>query len=123
MSEKPRGKPPHPPARGGDAGHLGVDDRGNVTWQWNEAEPDLLADDTFGATERVRALVDPRLQLKDDDDSLGPVQNNAKGLKTGYNPYNSGTLGKRSWKRKKDLRELSRWIALRKKFGRRKDQE
>ena len=36
-------------------------------------------------------------------------------LKSGYNPYNSGPLGKQSWKKKKDLRELSRWIELRRK--------
>jgi hypothetical protein len=123
MTDKPRGKPPPAPAKGGDAGHLGMDDRGNVTWEWNEDEPDLMADDTFGASERVRALVDPRLQVKDDDDPMSPIQGNSKGLKSGYNPYNSGTLGKRSWKKKKDLRELSKWIELRKKLARRKKEE
>lgn len=123
MTEKPRGKPPQAPAKSGDAGHLGMDDRGNVTWEWNEDEPDLVADDTFGASERVRALVDPRLQVKDDDDPMSPIRGNPKGLKAGYNPYNSGALGKQSWKKKKDLRELSKWIELRKKFPARKDEE
>jgi len=116
MTEKPRGKAPLDPAKGGDAGHLGVDDRGNVTWAWNEEAPDLVADDTLGAAERVRALVDPRLQVKDDDDPLNPIQSNPKGLKSGYNPYNSGALGKQSWKKKKNLKELSKWIELRKKL-------
>ena len=42
-------------------------------------------------------------------------RSNPKGLKTGYNPYNSGALGKQSWKKNKDLRELSKWIELKKK--------
>jgi hypothetical protein len=121
MTEKPRGKPPQAPAKDGDAGHLGMDDRGNVTWEWNEDEPDLVADDTLGAAERVRALVDPRLQVKDDDDDpLNPVQSNPKGLKSGYNPYNSGALGKQSYKKKKNLKELSKWIELRKKMAEKK---
>jgi len=120
MTEKPRGKATQAPDKAGDAGHLGVDDRGNVTWEWNEGAPDLAADDEFGTAERVRALVDPRLQVKDDDDPLNPIRSNPKGLKAGYNPYNSGTLGKQSWKRKKDLRELSKWIELRKKVTEKK---
>jgi hypothetical protein len=122
MTEKPRGKAPQAPATDADAGHLGVDDRGNVTWEWNQEEPDLVADDTLGAAERVRALVDPRLQVKDDeDDPLNPIQSNPKGLKTGYNPYNSGALGKQSYKKKKNLKELSKWIELRKKMAEKKE--
>jgi hypothetical protein len=122
MTEKPRGKPPQTPTQDTDAGHLGVDDRGNVTWEWNQEEPDLVADDTLGAAERVRALVDPRLQVKDDeDDPLNPIQSNSKGLKTGYNPYNSGALGKQSYKKKKNLKELSKWIELRKKMAEKKE--
>ena len=123
MTEKPRGKAPQAPAKDGDAGRLATDDRGNVTWEWNEEEPDLVADDTLGAAERVRALVDPRLQVKeDDDDPLNPIRSNPKGLKTGYNPYNSGALGKQSWKKKKNLKELSKWIELRKKMAEKKEQ-
>jgi len=118
MTEKPRGKATHAPDRAGDAGRLGLDDRGNVTWEWNEDEPDLVADDPIGDTARVRALVDPRLQVKDDDDDpLNPIQSNPKGLKTGYNPYNSGALAKQSYKRKRNLKELSKWIELRRKIA------
>lgn len=113
---KPPGKVPPPPAKTDhDAGRLDYDDRGNVTWQWN-GDADLLADDTLGAAERVRALVDPRLDVVEDVDPLNSIQNNGKGLKGGYNPYNSGALGKQSWKKKKNLRELSKWIELRKKL-------
>lgn len=123
MTEKPRGKAPQPPATGGEPGHLGTDDRGNVTWEWQD-EGDLLADDTLGGAERIRALVDPSLQVKDeDDDPLNPMRSNPKGLKSGYNPYNSGALGKQSWKKKKNLKELSKWIELRKKMEQKKDEE
>jgi hypothetical protein len=100
---------------GSDPGGLSVDDRGNITWEWKD-QGDLLADDELGAAERVRALVDPRLAVSDDDDDpSNPLKSNPKGLKSGYNPYNSGALGKQSWKKNKDLRELSKWIELRKK--------
>jgi len=123
MAAKPTGKPPSPADTGNDPGRLGVDDRGNVTWEWSNVD-ELKADDTLGDAERVRALVDPKLQVADDpDDPLNPARNNPKGLKSGYNPYNSGALGKQSWKKKKNLRELSKWIELRKKLADKKDEE
>jgi hypothetical protein len=120
MADKPgtktTGGSPKPATGGGsEPGRISTDDRGNATWEWKD-EGDLLADDTLGAAERVRALVDPSLKVTDDDDDPGnPIKSNPKGLKTGYNPYNSGALGKQSWKKKKNLRELSKWIALKKK--------
>jgi hypothetical protein len=121
MTAKPTGKPPAPGSTDNEPGRLGIDDRGNVTWEWAD-KGDLTADDTLGDAERVRALVDPRLQVADDpDDPLNPVQSNPKGLKSGYNPYNSGALGKQSWKKKKNLRELSKWIELRKTLAEKKD--
>jgi hypothetical protein len=100
-----------------------VDDRGNKTWEWAN-DQELLADDILGATSRLRALVDPSLQIRDDeDDPLNPAQSNPKGLKTGYNPYNSGALEKQNWKRTKNLRELSKWIELRRKTAEKKGDE
>lgn len=123
MAAKPTGKPPPPGSKDDEPGQLGVDDRGNVTWEWTDKD-DLLADDTLGAAERVMALVDPRMQVAEDpDDPMSPAQSNPKGLKSGYNPYNSGALGKQSWKKKKNLRELSKWIELRKKLTDSKDEE
>jgi hypothetical protein len=121
---KPAGKAPAPSPKGGDAGHLGTDDRGNVTWEWSERDEDLLADDEIGATARMLALVDPSLEIKDDDvDPTNPIKANPKGLKSGYNPYNSGALAKAAWKKKKNLKELSKWIELRKKMAEKKDDE
>lgn len=126
MADKPPGKKPPPSPAGADdsdePGRLEMDDRGNVTWHWSNDE-NLQADDTLGAAERIRALVNPDLDVQEEpSDPLSPVQNNTKGLKTGYNPYNSGALGKQSWKKKKDLRKLSEWIELRKKMDGKKDE-
>jgi hypothetical protein len=122
MTAKPTGKVPAPGSTDDEPGRLGIDDRGNVTWEWAD-KGELQADDTLGNAERVRALVDPRLEVTEDaDDPMSPVQSNPKGLKSGYNPYNSGALGKQSWKKKKNLRELSKWIELRKKLTEKPDE-
>jgi hypothetical protein len=128
MAEKPGGKPagktPQPEDTGGEPGQLGVDDRGNVTWEWKD-EGDLLADDTLGTAERVGALVIAGLKIVDEDGptARNPLQADGKRLKTGYNPYNSGALGKQAWTKKKNLQELSKWIELRKKMTEKKDGE
>jgi hypothetical protein len=99
-----------------DPGRLAEDDRGNITWQW--ANNDVLqADDTFGAIERLRALVDPSLGVIDDGPP-GTAKHNPTGLKTGYDPYESGTLLKTGPRKKKtDLRELSKWIETKRKLS------
>jgi len=123
MTGKPPSGPPAPPPPEREPGRLGVDDRGNKTWEWAN-DQELLADDILGATSRLRALVDPSLQIREDeDDPLNPAQSNPKGLKTGYNPYNSGALEKQNWKRTKNLRELSKWIELRRKTAEKKGDE
>ena len=122
-AEKPPGTKPAaaPEPDPNEPGRLELDDRGNVTWHWSDDEG-LNADDTLGAAERIRALVGPGLDVQEEqEDPLSPVQSNAKGLKTGYNPYNSGALGKQSWKKKKDLRKLSEWIELKKKLDDKKE--
>lgn len=96
------------------AGRLTEDDRGNITWQWADDEA-LQADDTAGATERLRALVDPSLDLVDNEPAAQGIEN-PRGLKTGYDPYESGALVKRGRRKKPDLRELSKWIEVKRKL-------
>jgi hypothetical protein len=38
-------------------------------------------------------------------------------IQKGYNPYDSGALGRAERKKPKNLRELSKWIELRKKMA------
>ena len=113
---KPPGLPALPPAppEPHEPGRLAEDDRGNITWQW--ANEDVFqADDTAGAIERLRALVDPQLDIVDDDATRNPIRDNPKGLKVGYNPYDSGSLGKTARLKKLDMRELSKWIETKRK--------
>jgi hypothetical protein len=124
MSEskgKTPGKPAPPSGKPDEPGRISRDDEGNVSWQWSNDEV-LQADDTLGAAERMRALVDPKLDVVEDED-LNPVKPNPKGLKKGYNPYDSGALGKDSWKKKKNLRELSKWIELKRQMDEKKKNE
>jgi len=124
QASKPRGKLPETPAaKDGEPGRLELNDRGDVTWQWTDEE--LLADNTLGAAERMRALVDPKLNIVDESDVLNPTSyvQPSTTTKSGYNPYNSGALAKDGWKKKKDLRQLSKWIELRKKMTEKKDDD
>jgi hypothetical protein len=121
MTEKPRAKTPGAPAPSREAGQLVTDDLGNITWEWKN-EGDLLADDELGDAERIRALVDPSLQVEVEDGPPSPTGINATGLRTGYNPYNSGALHKEGYKKTKNLKELSKWIELRKNMAAKKGQ-
>lgn len=117
-TRKPPGLPALPPAptETPEPGRLAEDDRGNITWQW--ANEDVLqADDTAGAIERLRALVDPGLGVADDYGRADPVRDNPAGLHVGYNPYDSGSLGKTARVKKMDLRELSKWIETKRRTG------
>jgi hypothetical protein len=114
-----RAKPASPDAI---PGQLAVDDRGNIGWEW-AGDPELLADDAIGSTARLRALAPKNLKLEDED-SQAVVKDPIPVRKTpqsGYNPYESGEPTKRSWKKKRDLRQLGEWIALKKRMRRESD--
>ncbi len=119
MADETTPKPPVGPARKppnaepSAPGRVAVDDRGNMTWEWAQDDA-LQADDDAGTIERLRVLVDPNLDVLEDE-PLNTPKHNAKGLKQGYNPYDSGALGKTERKRKKNLHELSTWIEAKRK--------
>ena len=100
-------------------GQLTRDDRGNINWQWAD-DPNLQADDVVGNTARLRALAPADLTLEGEGDDLAALTKEPvpvrKSPQSGYNPYNSGDPTKQSWKKKRDLRELGRWIALKKRM-------
>ena len=129
QSGKPRGKPLQETVNTTtEPGRLQTDDRVNDAWEWTDegmlADDALGVDDTLRAAERMRALVNPKLDIVDDSDPLNPEPFAApQTAKSGYNPYNSGQRAKDSWKKKKDLRELSKWIELRKKMAEKKEEE
>ena len=119
MANETTRKPPVVPARKRtvseptEPGRVAENDRGNMGWEWAQ-DDSLQSDDTAGAIERLRVLVDPKLGVVEDE-PLNTLKHNAKGLKQGYNPYDSGALGKTERKKKKNLRELSKWIETKRK--------
>jgi hypothetical protein len=101
---------PQPPDK---PGQIAFDDRGNAVYEWKE---DYLAEDgAAGERARDRALAHPGLAIVEDEaPANAPIRNNTKGLRVGYNPYESGLLAKKGPRRKVDLRELSKWMEAKK---------
>ena len=103
-------------------GRVQFDDRGNAIWEWS------IATGAFGrevSTERLQKLENPGLSLAEDapTPSFNQVKPNPQGAVKGYNPYDSGRLGKAEPPRKKDLKKLSEWLELKKQAGNNRDKE
>jgi hypothetical protein len=100
-------------------GRVKFDDRGNAIWEWS------LATGAFGrevSTERLQRLEHPALSIAEDAPTpFETVRPNPLGTKTGYNPYDSGKLGKAAPPAKKDLRRLSEFLKLKKQAESNKD--
>jgi hypothetical protein len=119
------GNPPAPDAkadaqtRGMGTGRVKFDDRGNAIWEWS------LATGAFGlevSTERLHKLEHPALSIAEDAPTPAEtVRANPLGTKTGYNPYDSGKLGKPVPPAKKDLRRLGEFLKLKKQAESNKD--
>lgn len=87
---------------------------------------DTRAQDTVDFDSRGRALASKGagqqtpldttgIEMSDTDPVTGAVQlSETARLKVGYNPYQSGHLVKTRWKKKRDMRRLSKWIQARK---------
>jgi hypothetical protein len=104
---EPRVQKPNQP------GQIAFDDRGNAIYEWQDDS--LSAAGEAGDRKRSRALAHPGLAIVEDE---GPknaaIQNNPKGLRNGYNPYESGLLARKGPAKKRDLRELSKWMEAKK---------
>ena len=104
------------------SGRVKFDDRGNAVWEWS------VATGAFGrevSTDRLQKLESDALSLADDAPTpLDLVQSNPLGTVKGYNPYDSGKLGKtREAPKKTDLRKLGDWLKLKKQAANNKDDE
>jgi len=85
-------------------------------------EGDLQADDTLGAAERIRALVEPAPRRgRRGEPQCRPAQPEGSG--EGYDPTAAGALGQAVLEEKEELRELSKWIELKRKLEQKKDGE
>jgi hypothetical protein len=102
-------------------GRVKFDDRGNAVWEWQ------LATGAFGvevSTQRLQKLEHPALSIADDAPTpFETVRSNPLGTKKGYDPYDSGRLGRKPPPAKKDLRKLSEWLKLKKQAEANKDEE
>jgi hypothetical protein len=113
---------PDTPADAKGTGRVKFDDRGNAVWEWS------LATGAFGhevSTERLQKLEHPALSIADDAPTpFETVRANPLGTKKGYDPYDSGKLGKApAPPRKKDLRRLSEFLKLKKQAAGNKDDD
>ena len=102
-------------------GRVQFDERGNAIWEWS------IATGAFGrevSTERLQKLENPGLSLAEDAPTpFDLVKPNPLGTVKGYNPYDSGKLSKAEQARKKDLKKLSEWLALKKQATGNNDDE
>jgi hypothetical protein len=102
-------------------GRVKFDERGNAVWEWQ------VATGAFGvevSTQRLQRLEHPALSIADDAPTpFETVRANPLGTKKGYDPYDSGRLGKKPPPAKKDLRRLSEWLKLKKQAEANKDEE
>jgi hypothetical protein len=97
-------------------GRIAFDVRGNAVYEWSA--DNLTLEGEEGVRARRKALDHPGLAVAEEEQkSNAAIQNNAKGLRLGYNPYESGLLPRKTVAKKKDLRELSRWLELKKRVG------
>jgi hypothetical protein len=116
-------EPPPTSDAGGEksTGRVKFDERGNAVWEWQ------VATGAFGlevSTQRLQKLEHPALSIADDAPTpVETVRANPLGTKKGYDPYDSGRLGKKPPPPKKDLRRLSEWLKIKKQAERNKDEE
>jgi hypothetical protein len=114
---------PSPKKDAGDksTGRVKFDERGNAVWEWQ------VATGAFGlevTTQRLQKLEHPALSIADDAPTpFETVRANPLGAKKGYDPYDSGKLGKKAEPQKKDLRKLSEWLKLKKQAEANKDDD
>jgi hypothetical protein len=102
-------------------GRVKFDDRGNAVYEWSMNTGEFARD---SATSRLKKLDNPSLSLA--EDAPTPVEiarPNPHGTIKGYNPYDSGKLSGKQVPRKKDLKKLSEWLALKKQAALNKKEE
>ena len=93
-------------------GQIGFDDRGNAVYEWDGS---LTDEGEAGDRARNKALANPGLAIVEEEGPANaPIRSNPKGLRNGYNPYESGLLARKGKPKRRDLRELSKWMEAKK---------
>ncbi len=94
----------------GPTGHVAHDDRGNAIWEWAQD----VADEPLA---RIASLQISEVNGQTKEISLNTGRFVVVTPKGGYNPYESGLQKPASLRKKRDLRELSKWIEERRQRG------
>jgi hypothetical protein len=101
-------------------GKIAHDVHGNPVLQWND--PRLNDDSPTGERLRGKALSHAGLAIVEDDvPANAPIRPNPKGLRIGYNPYESGMLAKKDRKPKVDLEQLSKVLEIKRRMQNKKE--
>jgi hypothetical protein len=96
-------------------GKVAFDDRGNAIFEWGDDR--LNQDSDTGERLRGKALSHAGLAIVDEEaPANAAIRPNPKGLRLGYNPYESGMLAKPDRKKKVDLEQLSKVLELKRKL-------
>lgn len=96
-------------------GEIRFDHRGNAVYEWKD--PRLQQDDQRAEKLRSKALAHAGLALVDNEPAADvPVIQNDKGLRVGYNPYESGLLAGKPVPKRRSMHELSKWIELKRRL-------
>ena len=75
-------------------GRVKFDERGNAVWEWQVTTGAFA---TEVSTQRLQKLEHPALSIADDAPTpFETVRSNPLGTKKGYDPYDSGRLGKKA---------------------------
>jgi hypothetical protein len=102
-------------------GRVKFDDRGNAIWEWS------VATGAFGrdvSADRLKKLENRALSLAEDAPTpFDRVQPNPHGMVKGYDPYDSGKLGRARAPKKTDLRKLGDWLKLKKQVASNRDDD
>jgi hypothetical protein len=105
-------KPDLAPGRSASSGRVIRDDKGNAVWQWSGK--------VETPTVQVKRL---GLSVAEDNATLpGRVNIKRVPASAGIDPYDSGLVEKDAPVKKRDLRQLSRWVEMRKNLGKDTDE-
>lgn len=100
-----------------DPGKINFDDRGNAVYEWKD--PRLQQEGKQAERLRSKALSYAGLSLVDEEpeETETLVTHNDKGLRVGYNPYQSGMLaGSKPATKRRSMQELSKWIEMKRRL-------
>jgi hypothetical protein len=113
---------PEKAEKGPKSGRVRHDERGNAVWEWSTSTGSFARDVN---TQRLKRLEHAGLSIIEDEKpaaaAQGMAQINKKAARSGYDPYQSEVVAGKAKPKKTDLRELSKWIEMKKKLGDNKD--